>query len=184
VRWRQSREGEAIMSNEDTKRAAHRALVDRVLNAHGRTSRQQRARAFNNVDLLPPTQALIGKLTAPLGFRAGLLVAFQIGLVNPDNPAQRVANDFLFFGLSQDHRRLAFERTGGTLIAEAELGPRYHPLAASRHSVALRVLRRGELYRFDARIDSSTIPPGGFGDIREPACSRRMSRPCPDCSTN
>ena len=52
------------MSNEDHKRAAHRALVDRVLNGQGRTSRQLRARAFNNVDLVPPMQALIGKVVA------------------------------------------------------------------------------------------------------------------------
>jgi hypothetical protein len=62
------------------------------------------------------------RLTTPLSFRAGLLVAFQIGLVNPENPPERVANDFIFFGLSQDHRRLAVERTDGSVLAEAQLG--------------------------------------------------------------
>jgi hypothetical protein len=104
------------------------------------------------------------RLTAPLGFRAGLLIAFQFGVVNPDNPAQRVANDFIFFGLSQDHRRLAVERTDGTVVAEARLGRTYHPLGAGHHSVALRVVRHRDTWRFDARLDSSTVPPGGFGD--------------------
>jgi hypothetical protein len=48
--------------DEDKKRAAHRALVDRVLNGEGRASREQRARAFSNADLPPPLPALIGKV--------------------------------------------------------------------------------------------------------------------------
>jgi hypothetical protein len=54
------------MPDEDKKRAAHRALVDRVLNAEGRASPEQRARAFSNDGLPPPLQALIGKVaTSP-----------------------------------------------------------------------------------------------------------------------
>jgi hypothetical protein len=54
--------------DEDKKRAAHRALVDRVLNGAGRTSAEQRARAFSNADLAPPLDALIGKVaTRPTG---------------------------------------------------------------------------------------------------------------------
>jgi hypothetical protein len=48
--------------DEDKKRAAHRALVDRVLNAEGRASAQQRAHAFSNDGLAPPLHALIGKV--------------------------------------------------------------------------------------------------------------------------
>jgi hypothetical protein len=48
--------------DEDKKRAAHRALVDRVLNGEGRASAKQRARAFGNADVPPPLQALIGKV--------------------------------------------------------------------------------------------------------------------------
>jgi hypothetical protein len=48
--------------DEDKKRAAHRALVDRVLNGPGRTSPEQRARAFSDADVPPPLQALIGKV--------------------------------------------------------------------------------------------------------------------------
>jgi alkylhydroperoxidase family enzyme len=48
--------------DEDKKRAAHRALVDRVLNGEGRASAQQRARAFNNEGLSSPLDALIGKV--------------------------------------------------------------------------------------------------------------------------
>jgi hypothetical protein len=48
--------------DEDKKRAAHRALVDRVLTGEGRASAEQRARAFSNADLPPPLRALIGKV--------------------------------------------------------------------------------------------------------------------------
>ena len=50
------------MPDEDTKRAAHRALVDRVLNAEGRTSAEQRARAFGNADMSPLLGTLINKV--------------------------------------------------------------------------------------------------------------------------
>ncbi|WP_344267468.1 hypothetical protein [Actinomadura napierensis] len=48
--------------DEDEKRAAHRALVDRVLNGEGRASAEQRARAFGNEGLSPPLDVLIGKV--------------------------------------------------------------------------------------------------------------------------
>jgi len=48
--------------DEDKKRAAHRALVDRVLNAAGKASPEQRARAFSNAGISPPLQALVGKV--------------------------------------------------------------------------------------------------------------------------
>jgi hypothetical protein len=52
--------------DQDKKRAAYRALVDRVLNGEGRTSPEQRARAFSNADISPPLHALIGKVaTSP-----------------------------------------------------------------------------------------------------------------------
>jgi hypothetical protein len=52
--------------DEDKKRAAHRALVDRVLNGAGRASAEQRARAFSNAGLPPPLHTLIGKVaTSP-----------------------------------------------------------------------------------------------------------------------
>jgi hypothetical protein len=52
------------MPDEDKKRAAHRALVDRVLNGAGRASAQERARAFRNDGLASPLRALIGKVAA------------------------------------------------------------------------------------------------------------------------
>jgi hypothetical protein len=48
--------------DEDKKQAAHRALVDRVLNGEGRASAEQRARAFGNADIPPALDALIGKV--------------------------------------------------------------------------------------------------------------------------
>jgi hypothetical protein len=46
----------------DTKQAAYRALVDRILNGEGRASAEQRAHAFGNDGLSPPLDALIGKV--------------------------------------------------------------------------------------------------------------------------
>ena len=50
------------MRDEHKKRAAHRALVDRVLNGEGRSPQEQRARAFSNSGIGPPLDALIGKV--------------------------------------------------------------------------------------------------------------------------
>ncbi len=50
------------MLDEDKKRTAHQALVDRVLNGDGKASAEQRARAFNNEELAPPLETLIGKV--------------------------------------------------------------------------------------------------------------------------
>lgn len=55
---------EGAVPDEDEKRAAHRALVDRVLNGEGRASAEDRARAFRNEGLPPPLDALIGKVAA------------------------------------------------------------------------------------------------------------------------
>ena len=55
------------MPDEDTKRAAHRALVDRVLNGAGMAAAKQRRRAFDNDGLPPPLDTLVGKVaTAPV----------------------------------------------------------------------------------------------------------------------
>jgi hypothetical protein len=53
---------EDVVPDEDRKRAAHRALVDRLLNGDGRASAQDRARAFHNNGLTPPLDALIAKV--------------------------------------------------------------------------------------------------------------------------
>ena len=50
------------MPDEDRKRAAHRALVDRVRNGEGRASAELRARAFAGDGLSPPLDALIDKV--------------------------------------------------------------------------------------------------------------------------
>jgi hypothetical protein len=47
---------------EDKKRAAYRALQDRILNGEGRASPEQRARAFSNVGLSQPLDGLLGKV--------------------------------------------------------------------------------------------------------------------------
>lgn len=50
------------MLTEDRKRAAFRALEDRVVNGEGRASPDQRARAFGNAGLARPLDALLGKV--------------------------------------------------------------------------------------------------------------------------
>jgi hypothetical protein len=58
--------GAGAVPDEDKKRAAQRALVDRVLNGEGRAPAEQRARAFSNDGLSPPLAPLIGKVaTSP-----------------------------------------------------------------------------------------------------------------------
>ena len=50
------------MPDDDRKRTAHQALVDRVLHGDGRAPAEQRARAFRNDGLPPPLHALIDKV--------------------------------------------------------------------------------------------------------------------------
>jgi hypothetical protein len=50
------------MPDEDSKRAAHQALVDRVLTGEGKASAQSRARAFGNEGLTPPLDSLMDKV--------------------------------------------------------------------------------------------------------------------------
>jgi hypothetical protein len=59
---RTAEEAASAMPDDDKKRAAHRALVDRVLSGEGRASAEQRARAFSNDGLSPPVDTLIGKV--------------------------------------------------------------------------------------------------------------------------
>ena len=47
---------------EDNKRAAHRALEDRILNGEGKAPPEQRARAFSNAGLSQPLDGLLGKV--------------------------------------------------------------------------------------------------------------------------
>ena len=55
-----------MVLTEDKKRAAFRALEDRILNGAGRASPEQRARAFGNAGLSQPVDGLLGKVaTSP-----------------------------------------------------------------------------------------------------------------------
>jgi hypothetical protein len=52
--------------DDDRKRAAQQALVDRILTGPGRSAADQRAGAFRNDGLAPPLDGLISKVaTAP-----------------------------------------------------------------------------------------------------------------------
>jgi hypothetical protein len=57
-----AKEAEGAVPDDDKKRAAHRALVDRILNGAGRAAVEQRAHAFRNDGLAPPLDALIDKV--------------------------------------------------------------------------------------------------------------------------
>ncbi|WP_327145844.1 hypothetical protein [Nocardia sp. NBC_01327] len=50
------------MSDEDKKKAAHRALVERVLSGKGSASPDERVCAFHNADVPLPLRALIDKV--------------------------------------------------------------------------------------------------------------------------
>jgi hypothetical protein len=50
------------VATEDEKRAAYRALQDRILNGAGRASPEQRARAYGNAGLPQPLEELLGKV--------------------------------------------------------------------------------------------------------------------------
>ena len=52
------------MLTEDNKRAAFRAMQDRIVNGEGRASPEQRARAFSNAGLSPPLDRLLGKVAS------------------------------------------------------------------------------------------------------------------------
>jgi hypothetical protein len=55
------------MPAEDTKRAIHRLLVDRILQGPGRAPADQRARAFDNANLTEPIGPLLDKVATESG---------------------------------------------------------------------------------------------------------------------
>jgi hypothetical protein len=61
VNEQRNRTGDAVVEQE-TKRDAHRSLVDRVLHGEGRAPAGQRAQAFANAGLAAPLDALVGKV--------------------------------------------------------------------------------------------------------------------------
>jgi hypothetical protein len=81
-------------------------------------------------------------LAAPMNYHAGLIVAFS-------------ENDFLYFGFYREHRKLRVERTNGVRGGIVDLGAGYHPLAEDYNGMALRVVRRGDQYYFQARYNNS-----------------------------
>jgi hypothetical protein len=56
------REVDCVVLTDDKKRAAFRALQERILNGAGSASPEQRARAFGDAGLPPPLDELIGKV--------------------------------------------------------------------------------------------------------------------------
>jgi hypothetical protein len=69
----------------EDKRAAYRALQDRILNGEGRSSPEQRARAFGNVGLSQPLEGLLGKVaTRPTQVNAADFTAARAARFSED----------------------------------------------------------------------------------------------------
>jgi hypothetical protein len=83
------------------------------------------------------------RYTTPLNYTAGVCVAFS-------------RNDFLYFGFTTDHRRLGVQQSGGAL-QQFDL-PSYRPLASDLNNIALRIVRRGNQYHMQARLDHDARP--------------------------
>jgi hypothetical protein len=64
VGWLTAEEVHRAVLTEDKKRAAYRALEDRILNGDGRASKEQRARAFSNSGLSQPLNGLLTNVAA------------------------------------------------------------------------------------------------------------------------
>jgi len=64
---------------DDKKRAAHRALQDRILNGKGRASPEQRARAFSNAGLPEPLDGLLGKVATRPTQVTGACIGLVLG---------------------------------------------------------------------------------------------------------
>lgn len=80
------------------------------------------------------------KLTAPLSYHSGLFVAFS-------------QYDHIQFGFYRDHRILVVARTGGN-NTEVDLSDVFQPLGHDLNSVALRVIKQGNDYHFQAKLDN------------------------------
>ncbi len=81
------------------------------------------------------------RLMAPLEYHAGLLILFGF-------------NDAYYFGFHADHRRVGVQRTSGPLTAVA--APENRPFPDRSRAIALRVIRRGTTYVFQARLATMT----------------------------
>jgi hypothetical protein len=81
------------------------------------------------------------RLMAPLDYHAGLVVLFGF-------------NDALYFGFHTDHRQLAVQRTNGSTTTASAMDNR--PFPDATRAVALRIIRRGNTYVFQARYSAMT----------------------------
>jgi hypothetical protein len=94
------------------------------------------------------------RLSAPHRYDAGLFLAFD-------------RSNGVIFGFHDDHRQLAVQRIGRNQPdVTVSLGAGYRPLQKHANGVALRIVRRGRRYHFQARWDITTEGPRapGLGD--------------------
>ncbi|TND09756.1 MAG: hypothetical protein FD123_880 [Bacteroidetes bacterium] len=85
------------------------------------------------------------RLTSALPYHTGIFVAFG-------------RHDQLQFGFYEDHRKLAVVHSDGTILGQADIGPDYKPLGHDFTGMSLRIIRRGNDYFFQAKIEN---PVGG-----------------------
>jgi hypothetical protein len=78
-------------------------------------------------------------LAEPLEYLAGLFIAFS-------------RSDFLYFGFCGSHRQLGVQQTGATPTTFNLSN--YRPLMSEFNNIALRIVRRGDDYYFQAKFDS------------------------------
>lgn len=84
------------------------------------------------------------RLSAQHRYNAGLFLAFD-------------RFNAVFFGFHNDHRQLAVQRIGRSQPeVTVSLGAGYRPLQKHSNGVALRIVRRGRRYHFQARWDIAT----------------------------
>ena len=80
------------------------------------------------------------KLVAPLEYQVGLILMFH-------------RHDFIFFGFHQHHRKLVIQKNQDAPYIEVEIDD-YAPLEHDYNALALRIVRRGDDYYFQARKDN------------------------------
>ncbi|MBK6828301.1 MAG: hypothetical protein IPG86_16235 [Chitinophagaceae bacterium] len=82
------------------------------------------------------------QLTSPLEYHTGLFLAFS-------------RNDQLMFGFDEGHEYLAVRSSdGNSILTPFKINPDYHPLGHPFNGMALRVIRKGTTYYFQAKINN------------------------------
>jgi hypothetical protein len=122
----------------DTKTSAYNDLDLMVMGV--KTAAEAYGGAANGIKWFTP------RLSAAHPYHAGLVVVFG-------------ANDQLIFGFDEDHQKLSVRSSNGAIQGSTvTITPNYHPLRQEFNGMSLRVVKKGNDYFFQAKIDN---PLGG-----------------------